>query len=143
MADPVTLGLTLSAASAGAQGIAGYQAAQGEKERAEINSFVGRTRAMQTDTTARQGLESELGTFRAAMGANGQQAGVGTMEMVNELRTTRNRERRIQVGARMQESYDASLQAKNAGAAGRGALLSGALKAGPSLFDLYDYNRAR
>ena len=122
-----------------AQGIAGFGAATGQQERDEINSYIGRTRALQTDTTARQGLESELGTLRAAMGANQQRPGVGTNEMVQELRATRSRERRIQVGNRMAESADWRMQGKNAGAGATGALIGGSLKAGPSLFDLHQY----
>ena len=141
MADPVSLGLMLQAGSAAASGIAGYQKAKGEQERAKINSYVGRTRAMQTDTTAREGLESELGTLRSALGANQQRSGVGTLEMINDLRSVRDRDRRIQVGARMSEAADWRMAGKNAGSAASGALIGGAIKAGPSMFDLYDYKR--
>lgn len=140
--DPVTLSLAASAGSALVGGMAGKAEAEGEKQRAQINSYIGRTRAMQTDTTARQGLESELGSMRAALGANQQAPGVGTLEMVQELRDTRDRERRIGVGSKMQEAADWRMQGKNASARGRNAMLGGIVKAGPSLFDLYDYKRS-
>lgn len=141
MADPVTIGLALSAGSAVAQGAAGYQAAKGEQQRAEINSYIGRTRALQTDTTARQGLESELGSIRAAMGANQQRPGVGTLEMINELREVRGRERRINVANRNSEAADWRMAGRNSGNAATSSMALGLIKAGPSLFDLYDYKR--
>ena len=139
--DPVTISLIASAGSAIAGGMANKAAAEGEKKRAEINSFVGRTRALQTDTTSRQGLESELGSMRAVMGANGQTPGVGTLEMVQELRNTRDRERRINVGSKMTEAADWRMAGKNADTRGNNAMMSGLIKAGPSLFDLHQYKR--
>lgn len=141
MADPITLGLALSAGSSVAQGVAGYQKAKGEQERANINSYIGRTRAVQTDTVARENLSSDLGSLRAALGANNQRPGVGTFEMLQELRTVRDRERRINVGNRNSEAADARLQGRNAGNAARGSLIGGFVDAGPSLFDLYQYHR--
>lgn len=41
-------------------GMAGAAQAKGEKQRAEINANIGRTRANQADTDARLGLEDEL-----------------------------------------------------------------------------------
>lgn len=140
--DPVSAALTLSAASAGSTAIAGYQQAKGEQERANINSFIGRTRAVQESTASREGLESEMGSMRAAFGANQQRPGVGTLEVVNELRRVRDRERRIGVGNRNSEAADWQLQGRNAGRSASGALFTGALKTGPSLFDLYDYKRS-
>jgi hypothetical protein len=137
--DPVSLSLMASVGGSLASGLTGMAAAQGEKKRAEINSYVGRTRAIQSDTTARQGLEGELGSFRAALGANHQKPGVGTLEMVQELRDTRDRERRITVGNKMSEAADWRMAGKNAAAKGTGALVGGLIKAGPSLFSLYNY----
>jgi hypothetical protein len=122
-------------------GVAGYQAAQAEKERAKVNAYIGRTRAMQTDVSARQGMESELGTMRSALAANMQKQNVGTAEVFNELRTVRGRERRIEVGNRMAEAADWKMAAKNASAAGTGKLLGGLIKAGPGIFDLYQLKR--
>lgn len=141
--DPVTLAYATSAGSALAGGMAGKAAADGEAQRARINSYIGRTRAMQTDTTARQGLESELGTMRAALGANQQAPGVGTLEMVQELRGTRDRERRIGVGSKMQEAADWRMQGKNASARGKNAMIGGFVNAGPSLFDLYGHEKKK
>jgi len=141
MADPASMALALKAGSAAATGISGFAAAKGEQERAKVNSFIGRTRALQTDTTAREGLEGELGNLRAVLGANEQKAGVGTLAMVDELRSVRDRDRRIQFGARMSEAADWRMAGKNAGAKATGSLVGGMIKAGPSLFDLYDLKK--
>jgi len=113
--------------------------AKGEKQRAEINAYIGRTRANQADTDVRLGLEDELSTLRATMAANGQRPGVGTMDIFNELRRTRGRERRVEVGNRMAEAADWKMAAKNAGNEATGSLFGGFIKAGPSIFDIYDY----
>lgn len=138
MADPVTVGLGLSAGKSLAEGIAGRNAAKAEQERANINAYIGRTRAIQTDTTSRQGLEDELGSMRAVMGANQQRPGVGTLEMLTELREARGRERRINVGNRNTEAADWRMAGRNAGKQARAAMTLGLIKAGPSLFDMYD-----
>lgn len=139
---PITpLALMAQAAGSIAQGVMANSQAKAAAKRNEINADIARTRAIQTDVTARQGLADELGTMRAAMGANSDRPSVGTMEILNELRTTRDRERRIQFGARMSEAADYRMAAKNDRASGRAGLLSGMIKAGPSIFDLYDYNR--
>jgi hypothetical protein len=133
------------AAAAGGQilgGMAAKESARGEKRQSEINSFIGRTRAIQTGTSAAQTLENDLGSFRAALGANGQAPNVGTMEVMNDLREARNRESRITVGNRNTEAADYRMRGRNAGYRGDAAMLSGIIKAGPSLFDIYDYRRA-
>lgn len=130
--------LAFQAVSGIASGVAGMQAARGEQQRAQINSYIARTRAMQTDTTARQGLEDELAGMRAALGAGGQRPGVGTMEILNELRGVRGRERRIEVGNHRAEAADWNMRGRNARAAGREALIGGIARAGPSMFELYD-----
>lgn len=135
MADPVTA-IALGAQAVGgiAGGMAGRAEAEGERKRAEINAYIGRTRALQTDTVARQNMESELGSFRAAFG--GMTPNVGALELLNEIRDMRGRERRIEVGNRMSEAADWRMQAANAGVRGRAAMIGGFMKAGPSLFDL-------
>lgn len=139
--DPVSGALALQAGSAAASGIAGFGQARAEKKQAEINAFIGRTRAIQTDTDAREGLRSELGEMRNVMAANQQRAGVGTFEMMKELRETRDRERRINVGNRNSEAASSRMQARAAGSRGIAALIGGGIKAGPSLFDLYNYKK--
>jgi len=133
------IALALEAAAPIMTGIAGYQEAQGQKQQAEINAYIGRTRAIQTDTSSREGLNSQLANMRATFAANGQKPGVGAMEMLKEARRVSGRDRRIQYGNRMQEAADWKMAAKNAGNSGKNALLGGFIKAGPSLFDLYDY----
>lgn len=133
----------LSAGSAVAGGIGAYGAAQGEKQMAENNAYIGRTRAIQTDVSAREGLNAELGTLRATLAANGQRATVGTQGVFDELRKVRSRDRRIEYGNRMSEAAGFRMQAKNAGKAGTQALLGGLIKAGPSLFEAYDVYKKR
>ena len=127
----------LSAGSGIASGIAGFSQARGAKKQADINAYIGRTRALQTDVAARQGMESEFGTMRSVFAANQQRPNVSTMEVFNELRSVRDRERRIEFGNRMAEAADWKMRARNEGAGGTGALLGGFIKAGPSSFDLY------
>lgn len=131
--------LALQAGSAIIGGVASAKEAAAAKEQAEINSYIGRTRAIQTDVAARQGLEQELGSMRSVFAANGQRQNVGTAEVFKELRDTRARERRIGVGNEMQSaaSYAAEARAINPTL----PLIAGALKAGPSLFDMYELKR--
>ena len=140
MGDPVITGpLLLKAGGAIFSGVSAMQSAKAEKQQAEINSYIGRTRAIQTDVNARAGIESELGTIRATLAANQQQPGVGTLEVLKELRGVRGRERRIDFANRMQEAADWRMAGKNAGKKASAALAGGFIGAGPSLFDLYQY----
>ena len=129
--------LIAQAASGVMSGIAGFQGARAEQQHARINSYIARTRALQTDTTARQGLEDELGAMRAALAGGGQRMGAGTMEIVNELRQVRGRERRIEVGNNRAEAADWRMRGRNARAAAPWALMGGIARAGPSMFDLF------
>lgn len=133
----------LSAGGSIAGGLAAHGKAQGEKQMAENNAYIGRTRAIQTDVSAREGLNAELGTLRATLAANGQRPTVGTQGVFDELRKVRSRDRRIEYGNRMQEAADYRMQAKNAGKAGTAALLGGLIKAGPSMFEAYDVYKKR
>jgi hypothetical protein len=138
MADPVTMALGSKAATAAFTGLSGRSQARAEQKQAQQNAFIGRTRAIQTDTVARANLDSELGTFRANAAAMGR-PGVGVLEMMREITSVRDRERRIEVGNRMQESRDYAQEGRNARVRGRTAMASGVLQAAPSLFDLYEY----
>jgi hypothetical protein len=133
----------LSALAPIASGIGQYQSGKSQEEMAKINSFIGRTRAIQTNVAAREGLNEELGTMRATLAANQQKQGVGTMEVFNELRQVRGRERRIEFGNRMQEASQQALAGRNAGAGASQQLLGGFIKASPSLFDMYQLNKRR
>jgi hypothetical protein len=136
-----TAATALQAGGALFSGFSAMGRANAERERAEINSYIGRTRAIQTDASARSGMESELGSMRAVFAANMQRPNVGTAEVFNELRGTRSRERRIEFGNRMQESADWRMTARSAGASATAAGLGGLVKAGPSIFDLYQLRR--
>lgn len=142
MEPSTTAALAFKAGGTLLKGLGARQEAAAEQEAAQINSFIGRTRAIQTDTAAREGLSDELGNMRAVLGANGQRAGVGTFEMFRELRDIRNRERRVEVGNRNQEASDFNMAARNAGARKRMALpmaigSQGFAQPAFSLFDLY------
>lgn len=119
-------------------GASALSAAKAEKQKSEINAYIGRTRAMESDTVAREGLTSELGSMRSALAANGQRPNVGTFAAMRELRQTRNRERRIEFGNDMQTVADFRTRGRNAMSAGRAKFASSILSAGPSLFDLYE-----
>lgn len=129
--------LAASASSSILGGMSARSAAQAEKRQAEANAYIGRTRAIQTDTAARESLSSELGNMRAVLGANQQGTNVGTFEMFQELRSVRDRERRVEVGNRMQEVYDFQTAGRNAQAQGNAAMLSGLAGSAQSLFSLY------
>lgn len=144
--DPATLALVAKGASATmavASGISGFQQAKGEAERAKINSYIGRTRAIQTDTAARKGLTGELADVRGALAANGQGQNVGVFQLLDQIRTERARDQRIEVGNRNSEAADWRMAGKNAMSAGRGALIGGFGKALPSIFDMYEIYRNR
>jgi len=142
MGDPITLALGAQAGSSIFDGLAGSAEAKGEKQRAEINAYIGRTRAIQSDTDARVGLNDELSTMRAALAANGQKQNTGTMALFDELRRQRGRERRVEYGNHMAEVADWKMAGKNAGAKAKAAMFGGLIKAGSSLFDLYNYKKA-
>ena len=131
----------LSAITSIAGGIGAARQASREKDRAETNAYIGRTRAMQADVSARSSLASELGTLRSTLAANGQGMNVGTMEVMKDLRGVRSRERRIEFGNQMKEAADWSMEAKNAGRRRNSALLGGLIAAGPDMLDLYQLNR--
>lgn len=130
-----------SAGSSIAGGISAYGQAQGEKQRAENNAFIGRTRAMQADVSARQGLDEELAQVRAVLGANGQGLNVGTEDGVfTAIRRARGRERRIDYGNEMQGAADQRMAARNIRPGG--ALIGGFSRAAPSLFEYAQLRRA-
>lgn len=138
--DPVTattLALASQAATAGLGAISARSQAEAEAEQAQRNAFIGRTRALQTDVSARQGLEDELSTLRSSLSANSQRPNSGTFEIFQEFRRTRDRERSIEFGNRNLEAANFRTEAANARSRGRMALPLGLSKAGPSLFDLF------
>ena len=137
--DPVTGALALQAGSAAAGGMAGFGKAQAEKKQSEINAFIGRTRSIQTSAEAARGLNSELGSMRNVMGANQQAPGVGTFEVMQELREARGRERRVNVSNRNAEAASYRMQGLAAGSRGVSSLIKGGMGGGISLFNLQEY----
>jgi hypothetical protein len=142
MGDPVTTTtLAMSAGSKLLEGAGARAEAKSQQKAAQVNAFIGRTRAIQTDTSARDGLNSELATMRATFAANGQRPNVGTMAMFDELRKVRGRERRIEMGNRQQEAASYRTEAANYGRKGDAAMLAAAGRAAPSIFSIYDLSR--
>lgn len=135
--DPATAALVMQGTSAVMGGMSARAEAKGQQQQARINAYEARTRAMQQDTSERQGLGGELAAYRSVMASNGQAPGTGTLDVMRELREARGRERRINVGNRMSEMFDFERRGENAASKGRWGLLTGFAKAGPSMFDLY------
>lgn len=131
-----TIATALPAFSAIATGMADHAEGKATEEQNRINAYIGKTRAIQTDATAREGLSAELGSLRAAFAANGQRPTVGTEAVFNELRRVRGREQRVEFGNRMAEASSYTMAANNARSRGRLGLLSGGIKAAPSIFDV-------
>ncbi|MFC3168703.1 hypothetical protein [Paracoccus fontiphilus] len=121
-------------ASAGFGAMGAMAEARAQKAHAERNAFIGRTRAIQTDTAERAGLNDELSTIRATLAANGQRG--GAFEIMRALRETRGRERRVEVANRMQEAADWRMQGRNALVKGRAEALTELPRFGLSLFKL-------
>lgn len=136
-----TLTLITKAAAPIFAGIAQQQQMRAVEQQAERNAMIGETRAIQSDTVARQEMESDLGSARAAFTANAQAPNVGTLAMLNQIRETRGRERRIQYGAHMQQAEDYRTQASNARMQASMSLPLAFAKAGPSIFSLYEHLR--
>lgn len=136
MAGPVlpALSLVMQAGGAIVAGEAKAQQAEFMREQERINAEWGRIRADQTDTAARTGLEDDISSYRAVFNANDAGVNAGTIGLLDEVRQIRGRDRRIEVGNRMRESYDAQRRA----AQYKPGLerLRGFMKAGPSLFQL-------
>lgn len=111
------------------------QQASSMRQQEKINAEIGRIRADQTDTVARQGLEDEISSFRSAFSANDAGSSVATLGILNEVRKVRERDRRINLGNARQQQYSASARARSYRpgiALGRGLA-----RAAPSIFELY------
>lgn len=136
MAGPAmpALSLVSQAGSAIMGGMAEARRASEMRQQEKINAEWGRIRANQTDTAARMGLEDDLSSYRAVFSANDAGMNTGTLSLLDEARTIRQRDRRIEVGNRNREASDAERRAATYKPGL--AMLGGFLKAGPSLFKL-------
>lgn len=138
----------LTVATLGTQAIGGIAEGQAKKaeaddqaRQADINAYIGKTRAIQTDVDARRGLESELATMRATFASNGQRPNSATAIMMGELRTARNDERRINVANANQVAGDYMTSADNSRKAGRRAATIGVVRALPNMFSMIDLKK--
>lgn len=99
------------------------------------NVEIAKTRADQTDTAARSGLESDLSSFRATFSANDARPSVATLGILNSVREMRERDRRI---ALSNERLRQSSAAARASSYRPGiALANGIARAAPSIFQFY------
>lgn len=110
-----------------AEWAAAEQDAQAQIERQ--NAEIAATRAFQTDAAARQGLESEIASMRAVMGANQTGGGVPMLDILSDVRDMRNRDKRIRVQNENLRGLDHRMRAAVAGMRGRAALARGAANA--------------
>lgn len=129
---PLSLAFQAGSTILGAVGQARQASAMREQER--INAEWGKIRADQTDTAARTGLEDDISSYRAVFNANDAGMNTGTLGMLDEVRQIRGRDRRIEVGNRNREAQDAQRRAAQYRPGLE--LLSGVMRAGPSLFQL-------
>ena len=137
MGDPVTTAALASKAGGSIfEGLAGGAQARAEKKQAQINAYIGKTRALQTDAAAREGMNSELATMRTAFASAGEPLNLGTSAIMNELRRVRGNERRTAVANEYQSVGDWKRYGASAGQKGAASVLGGFIGAGPSMFDL-------
>ena len=141
MGDPVTLALGSKAAGSIFEGLAGGAQARAEQKQAKINAYIGRTRALQTDAAAREGMNSELASMRAAFASAGEPLNVGTAAIMDELRRVRGNERRTAVANENQTAGDWNRYAASAGQKAKASVLGGFIGAGPSMFDLWQVGK--
>ena len=127
--------LLATAGSAIMKGMAGASQARAEQEREEINAYIGKTRAMQTQTAGRDSLEQEVSSIRSVLGANGQGGDSAAFDLIQRVRDIRRGENRVRFSAEMAGVADHRMAAANAGNAATASMLSGFANALPSLFD--------
>lgn len=133
--------LAAQAGSSIAEGQAKKAEAEDQARQADINAYIGKTRAIQTDVDARRGLESELSTMRATFASNNQRPNSATASMMGELRTARNDERRINVANANQVAGDYMTSADNSRKAGRRAATIGFVRAASNMFSMIDLKK--
>jgi hypothetical protein len=138
MGEPVTTAALVSKAGSSIfGGLAGNAQAQAEQKQAKINAYIGRTRALQTDAAAREGMNAELGSMRAAFASAGEPLNLGTAAIMDELRRVRGNERRVAVSNENQNAGDWNRYAAAAGQKAQASLLGGFVGSGQSLFSLW------
>lgn len=119
-------------------GLSARAQAKAQARQEVINARISGIRALQTETAARAGLESEMASIQSAMAASGSTANVAATEFLNENRAIRDREIRIGVSNELQRRDDSLRSARDSRRAGNVALISGFAKGFPSMFDLYN-----
>lgn len=99
------------------------------------NLEIAKTRADQTDTAARVGLEDDISSYRAALSANDAGASVATLGILNGVRQAKERERRIMLSNERIRQGDAQRR-RDSYRPGM-ALARGFAQSSPSLFQFY------
>lgn len=142
------MGFPFAAASMGLSALGSIFGGKADKKRAQalerqerINARIAGIRALQTETAARAGLASEMASMQAQMAAGGSSDNVAAIDMMNEGRSIRNREIRIEVANARQAQQDRLAQANDYRMQGKNALIGGFIKAAPSIFDAYNAMR--
>jgi hypothetical protein len=119
------------------QAEAAQHSAVAQQER--INSEWAQIRTDQTDTASRLGLDQELASIRAALAANGGRASVGNLEVMQDVRDQRERERRITTGNEQRRVYDMRRQSRLSRRSARTARFGGLMRALPSLVEFGEF----
>lgn len=141
MGDPVTMALGAQAIGKIAGGVGDYQNAKLQKQQAEDNAYIGRTRAMQTDAISRETLNRDLGSIRAGLASSGQGVNLGSGALMDAYRTASSQQRAISYGNAMTQSYQYQQQAN--GIHPGLSLISGFAGAAPSMFSLFDAGKTK
>lgn len=128
--------LGFQAASGVAKASAAKKAGRAEKAQADKNAYIGETRALQTEAAARENLGSELSSARTVFAANGQRPTSATFDILQEIRSVRDRERRIAVSNELQGADDYRAAGENAMTRARAKAIGGYTQAAGSIFDL-------
>lgn len=132
-----------SAAAPVFTGLSERSAARARARQEVINARIAGVRALQTETAARAGLESEMASIQSAMAAGGSTANVAATEYMMENRRIRDREIRIGVNNELQRRDDLLMTARDTKRMGNVAAMQGFTKGLPSMFDLYTNLRGK
>lgn len=125
MGEPVSTAFLLKGGASVLGGVSAYSRAMGEKRRAEVNAYIGKTRAINTTADSAEALMSNLATLRTTFAANGQRPSVGNSAIFDDLIRTSGREGRIAAGNDMSAFYDWGRQAANARVTAMSGLIGG------------------
>lgn len=131
--------MVAGAVGGAASGLAALGQARAERTRANINAYIGDTRAIQTGGAMFSDLASQLATMRATMAGNQQGGG---FDLTQQLVEAAGSDRRIAVANERSRAEDWRMEGQAARARGLAGFLGGLGRAGTSLFNLYEFRSA-